>query len=172
MPHACWNPSLTPELSGLVLGNTSRYNVRMVAASCPLLRDTTNATEPIKFEASPWSRARIAAGGYLTLCVGAGGRVFAWGKNEYGQLGVGGNENRVVPTLVTRLMGAKTVVPVTAGSLDSACLTADGLVFACGQLGFRDAERRVVPTLVRRGLDSRKVLQVVAGANHTMCTRD
>ena len=80
MQCACWNRSLSAELSGLILGKTSRYNVRMVAVSCPLLRDTANAAEPIKFEVSPWSRTRIAAGGAHTLCVSADGLVF-------GQLG-------------------------------------------------------------------------------------
>merc|ERR1712195_391116 len=84
MQCACWNRSLSAELSGLILSKTSRYNVRMVAVSCPLLRDTANAAEPIKFETSPWSRTRIAAGGYRTLCVNAGGRVFAWGDNHTG----------------------------------------------------------------------------------------
>ena len=59
MQCACWNRSLSAELSGLILGKTSRYNVRMVAVSCPLLRDTANAAEPIKFETSPWSQTRI-----------------------------------------------------------------------------------------------------------------
>ena len=127
MQCACWNRSLSAELSGLVLGKTSRYNVRMVTVSCPLLRDTTNAAEPIKFETSPWSRARIAAGGYHTLCVNAGGRVFAWGENYFGQLGVGDKEDRVVPTLVTGLLKTKSVVQVTAGAFHSAWLTADGL---------------------------------------------
>merc|ERR1712166_1194967 len=70
--RACWNRSLSVELNRLILGKTSRYNTRMVAVSCPLLRDPVNAAEPIKFEVSPWSRARIAAGGYHTLCVSAG----------------------------------------------------------------------------------------------------
>ena len=39
MQRACWNRSLSAELSGLILGKTSRYNVRMVSVSCPLLRD-------------------------------------------------------------------------------------------------------------------------------------
>merc|ERR1712166_420062 len=89
MQCACWNRSLSAELNGLILGKTSRYNVRMVAVSCPLLRDTANAAEPITFETSPWSRARIAAGGFHTLCLTAGGRVFAWGNNCQDQLGVG-----------------------------------------------------------------------------------
>ena len=76
--RACWNQLLSAELSGLILGKTSRYNVRMVAISCPLLRDTANAAEPITFETPPWPQTRVAAGGMHTLCVGAGGHVFGW----------------------------------------------------------------------------------------------
>ena len=47
MQRACWNRSLSAELSGLILGKTSRYNVKMLVVSCPLLRDTANAAEPI-----------------------------------------------------------------------------------------------------------------------------
>merc|ERR1719345_63801 len=82
MQCACWNRSLSAELSGLILGKTSRSTVRMVAASCPLLRDTVNAAEPIKFEVSPWAQTRIAAGSAYTLCVNAGGRLFGWGSSE------------------------------------------------------------------------------------------
>ena len=82
----------------------------MVAVSCPLLRDTVNATEPITFETSPWAQMQIAAGVYHTLCVNEGGRVSGWGGNNNGQLGVGDTENRVVPTLVTGLLKTKTVV--------------------------------------------------------------
>ena len=42
MQCACWNRSLSAELSGLILGKTSRYNVRMVAVSCPLLHARHN----------------------------------------------------------------------------------------------------------------------------------
>ena len=177
MQRACWNRSLSAELSGLILGKTSRYNVRMVAVSCPLLRDTVNAAELIRFEVSPWSRARIAAGGHHTLCVNAGGRVHACGNNNLGQLGVGDKENRVVPTLITGLLKTKTVVQVTAGYFHTACLTADGLIFVCGagvqgQMGIGDTESRVVPTLVRGELEGRKVLQVAAGGAHTVCVTE
>ena len=37
MQRTCWNRSLSAELSGLILGKTSRYNVMMVTVSCPLL---------------------------------------------------------------------------------------------------------------------------------------
>ena len=42
MQCACWNRSLSAELSGLILGKTSGYNVRMVAVSCPLLHARHN----------------------------------------------------------------------------------------------------------------------------------
>ena len=177
MQCACWNRSLSAELSGLILGKTSMYNVRMAAVSCPLLRDTINAAEPIRFETSPWSRARIAAGGHHMLCVDAGGRVHAWGKNNFGQLGVRVTENRVVPTLVTGLLKTKTVVQVAAGYLHTACLTADGLVFVCGngedgELGVGDTESRMAPTLVRGELEGREMLQVAAGGFHTVCVTE
>ena len=79
--------------------------------------------------------------------------MFAWGLNHFGQLGVGDNENRVVPTLVTGLLEIKTVMQIAAGNIHTAYLTADGLVFVCGfgyqgQLGVGGTEDRVVPTLV------------------------
>ena len=148
--------------------------MRMAAVPCPLLRDTVNAAEPIRFETSPWSRARIAAGAGHTVCVSAGGRVFGWGLNLFGQLGVGEKENIVVPTLITGLLKTKTVVQVAAGCGHTACLTADGFVYVCGygvggQLGVGDTENRVVPTLARGELEGRKVLQVAAGTAHTLC---
>ena len=89
--RACWNQSLTADLSWLILGKTSRYNVKMMTVSCPLLRDIVNTAEPIRFEVSPWTQTRIAAGGSHTFCVNAGGSVFGWGNNAEGQLGVGGH---------------------------------------------------------------------------------
>ena len=79
-----------------------------------------------------------------------------------------------MPTPVAGLLKAKAVMQVTAGYMHAACLTADGLVFACGfgcqgQLGVGDTESRVVPTLVRGELEGRKVLQVAAGSLHTIC---
>ena len=112
--HACWNRSLSAELSGLILGKTSRHHVKMVSVSCPMLRDTTNAAEPITFEVSPLSQTRIAASDYHTLCVSASGRVLAWGNNIKGQLGIGHTRSRAVPTLVG-LPKSKTVVQVSAG---------------------------------------------------------
>ena len=139
--RACWNRSLSIhsiELSGLILGKTSRCNVLMVAMSCTLLRDTIstiNAAEPIKFEVSPWAQTRIAAGGAYTLCVNAGKRVIRLhGTAAIWASWVGGHETRVVPTLVIGLLKTKTIMQVAAGCLHNAYLTADVLsyMYVCG----------------------------------------
>merc|ERR1712166_1370852 len=95
----------------------------------------------------------------------------------FGQLGVGDEENRDLPTLVTGLLKTKIVVQVAVGAAHTACLTADGLLFVCGygmhgRLGVGDTESRVVPTPVRGELQGRKVLQVAAGTSHTVCVTD
>ena len=173
---ACWNQSLSAELSGLILGKTSRYNKRMVAVSCPLLRDTVSAA-PVTFEISSSSRARITAGCGHMLCVSRSS-VFAWGDNEDGQLGVGDTKDRVVPTLVIGgSLRAKSVVQITAGYLHTACVTADGLVFVWGnddqgQLGIGDTEHRELPTLVQGELLGKRVLQVATGGFHTVCVTE
>ena len=43
----------------------------------------------------------VAAGDHHTLCITGDGSLFSWGRNLFGQLGVGDTENRHVPTLVT-----------------------------------------------------------------------
>ena len=42
----------------------------------------------------------VAAGGYRTVAVTAGGRLYTWGYGEDGQLGHGDTGNRLVPTVV------------------------------------------------------------------------
>ena len=103
--------------------------------------------------------------------------MFAWGKNDEGQLWVGDKENRVVLTLVAGLLKTKPVVQVATGAAHTACLTADGLVFVCsygadGRLGVGDNADRLVPTLVRGELEGRNVPQVDVGGAHTMCVTE
>ena len=61
MQCACWNRSLSAELSGLILGKTSRYNAKTMAISCPVLRGNRQPVitrhNPSKMDA-PYSQKR------------------------------------------------------------------------------------------------------------------
>ena len=62
--------------------------------------------------------------------LGADELVFASGYNEWGQLGVGDTEDRLVPTLVRGELEGRKVLQVAAGGNHTVCVTEDGAVFA------------------------------------------
>ena len=75
--------------------------------------------------------ANISAGGYNSLLHTVCGRVFAFGKNSHGQLGLGDRNNRLVPEAVTTL-DSLTIVQMATGDEHSLFLTDRGQVLACG----------------------------------------
>ena len=119
----------------------------------------------------------VAAGDNHTLCITADGSLFAWGDNVHGQLGVGGTDDRSVPTLVTGLQG-KQVAHVAAGGYHTICTTADGSVFTWGNCGYgklglgNDRSNKLVPTQVRGELLNKAVVQVAAGGQHSACVAE
>ena len=116
---------------------------------------------------------QVTARSFHTACLTADGLVFVCGNGDYGQLGVGDTEGRVVPTLVRGELGGRKVLQVAAGGAHTVCVTEDGAVFAFGdtehgQLGVGDRDNRLVPTLLRGELENKSVLQVAAGNDHTV----
>jgi hypothetical protein len=79
----------------------------------------------------------IAAGNHMSLAVqrdgGAGGLVWAWGQNRYGQLGDGSTRSRSIPI---RVLGVTTAVHVAANSATSYAVLADGTMRAWGRNQF------------------------------------
>jgi len=59
------------------------------------------------------------------------GKVFAWGRNEAGQLGLGDTKDRFVPTLINEITGYE-IVEVATGKSHTLFLTSEGKVLACG----------------------------------------
>jgi hypothetical protein len=107
---------------------------------------------------------------------GLHGQLWAWGQNQFGQLGVGDKANRSFPTRV-RLLEQVSVKQLAAGQLHVLAVEESaqgGRLFAwgCGRngrLGLGDVEHRVSPTVVeslrKRGL---RVKVAAAGYSHSL----
>lgn len=84
-------------------------------------------------QASGLSGVVAASGGAAhTLALKSDGTVWAWGNNQYGQLGDGTTTSRSTPAKVN---GLNAVVAIAAGSFHSVALKDDGTVWAWGWNG-------------------------------------
>mmetsp|Transcript_53271 Transcript_53271/g.86260 ORF Transcript_53271/g.86260 Transcript_53271/m.86260 type:complete len:174 (-) Transcript_53271:119-640(-) len=116
-----------------------------------------------------------ACGLHFTVVVTEPGDVFAWGAGVFGQLGLNTGKDQLLPERVAgrEVFGARMVM-VAAGALNSAGVTASGMLFtygsgAEGQLGHGDLEDRMRPERIGRELfGGRPVLMVACGMEHTM----
>ena len=98
--------------------------------------------------ASDWTA--IACGAQYGLAVKSDGSLWAWGRNDFGQLGLGDTTDRAAPT---RVGVANDWVAVACGVFHSLALKKDGSLWTWGQnkygqLGLGDTTDRHVPTEV------------------------
>jgi alpha-tubulin suppressor-like RCC1 family protein len=111
--------------------------------------------------------AAAEAGRNHSLALQTDGTVWAWGQNDYGQLGDGTNTGRSVPEKVNGLSG---VIAVAAGDAHSVAATSDGKVWAWGfnedgELGNNDDTSVSTPVQV---VNIPAVSAVKAGSSHTV----
>jgi alpha-tubulin suppressor-like RCC1 family protein/subtilisin family serine protease len=76
----------------------------------------------------------VSAGGIHTLALKSDGTVWAWGSNQYGQVGVQEQFN-VFRTRPVQLPGLNGFIAVAAGGMHSLALKSDGTVWAWGANG-------------------------------------
>ncbi|XP_054846444.1 probable E3 ubiquitin-protein ligase HERC4 [Eublepharis macularius] len=135
-------------------------------------REMSSAREPQLVQALEGiPLAKIAAGGFHSMAVSLSGSVYSWGKNAFGQLGLGNTEDRHSPTYVNALEHKKTVF-VSCGGEHTAVLSKDGLVCTFGagcygQLGHNSTRNEMFPRLVAE-LFSARVSKVACGRWHTL----
>ncbi|NXU79213.1 HERC5 ligase, partial [Oreotrochilus melanogaster] len=115
--------------------------------------------------------AHIATGGAHSIVVSLSGAVYSWGKNEFGQLGLGDTEDRYCPSYVSALEHWKTVF-LACGADHTAVLSKEGLVCTfgaggAGQLGHNSTRNELVPRVVAE-LWGARVSQVACGSQHTL----
>ena len=119
----------------------------------------------------------VSAGGNHTLALKSDGTVVAWGRDDYGQLGIPMDEctqyfcpKGLLPIVVP---GLNNIVAVSAGENHSLALKSDGTVMAWGlnnygQLGDGTSENQYSPVRVP-GLS--KIVAVSAGSQHTVALK-
>ncbi len=114
--------------------------------------------------------AAVAAGYYHSLARKTDGTVWAWGDNQYGQLGDGTTTPRLTPVRVMDLDG---VAAVAGGYYHSLARKTDGTVWAWGgnqdgQLGDGTTTGRTTPVRV---LNLDNIIAIAAGNTHSLALR-
>ncbi|MBE2284091.1 MAG: S8 family serine peptidase [Prosthecobacter sp.] len=136
------------------------------------LGDTRSRSAPVKIPGL--SGVVQVVGGMSRACyaLDSDGRVWSWGNNSYGELGLGGTDFAAHST-PTQIPGLSDIVWVSAGNTFALAVKADGTVWAWGgnyfgQLGLGDIVDRTSPVQIA---SLSGVLQVEAGAEHAIALK-
>lgn len=139
--------------------------------------------------------AFASASEYHTMLADVDGRVFSCGLGGGGRLGLGDEEDAILPRLVAGPLITKRVLSVAAGQSFSLAVTDEGSVYswgtgARGELGLGDEDvnsdidaeeeedgmRRLEPRLIQRCDDGsawgERVVDVAAGKNHALAVTE
>ena len=175
----------TIAITGLTPGKTYHYRAKAVNSS-----GTTYGSDRVFAAGSNFSKS---SHGLHTITVGDEGIVYAFGSNNYGELGDNTTTNRATPIQVlkgaysgTTYLGDNAnnpIISVAASQDHSLALAADGSVYAFGrnafyQLGDNTNTDRATPIYVLKGAYSgttylgdnanNPIISVVAGAAHSI----
>ncbi|KAF0984384.1 hypothetical protein FDP41_000283 [Naegleria fowleri] len=120
---------------------------------------------------------KVCAGQLHTTVLTSIGKVYTFGDNQYGQLGIGktGTETPYVMEAASVIMNgsltSKTVVDIQCGDFHNIILTSDGKVYGWGlndkgQLGDGSIVNRLFPVKIPdSSFDNRKIISITADMN-------
>ncbi|KAG2389576.1 hypothetical protein C9374_014136 [Naegleria lovaniensis] len=124
---------------------------------------------------------QIAAGAYTFFAVDERGKMYAWGKNDRGQLGDRTliQKPRPVDIYMKGAMLNRTIVRVCAGDSHTLVLSDNNRLFSFGdntygQLGIGESSTKVpyvmepVPVVMNRSLENKTIVDIQCGANHNL----
>ncbi|XP_021888390.1 ultraviolet-B receptor UVR8-like isoform X3 [Carica papaya] len=114
----------------------------------------------------------VAAGLWHTVCISTEGRVYAFGGNQFGQLGTGTDHAETSPKLLDApSLDNKHAIVVSCGARHTIILTEDGQVYSWGwnkygQLGLGDSTDRNTPSLIQ--INGCRPKNIACGWWHTL----
>jgi len=117
---------------------------------------------------------RIAAGAMHNLAIDSGGRLWAWGANGDGRLGIGTTTHEAAPVHVSFPGGTPRIVTIAAGGAHSLAVDANGNLWAWGfnqrgQLGNGTTIESHVPARVIYPVGTtHAIVSVAAGTRHSL----
>ena len=123
----------------------------------------------------------IEAGMLNSFAIDSAGYLWAWGRNNTGQLGTGDTESRHTPVRVLGPQiraGGERVVAVSAATYHTLALTDGGRVFSWGvgwhgRLGHGNAYNQQLPTHINiAAFNEVGVMAVSAGGSHSVAVRN
>jgi len=135
---------------------------------------TTSRTRPVQVGTdNDW--VQVAAGTSFSLALKANGTVWAWGLNNFGQLGTTTNSGTTTANTIPMQVGTDSYTRIAAGAFHSLALAADGSLYAWGnntygQLGNGANSLPSTPN-PSPALVSGSYTQVAAGVSHTVALR-
>jgi alpha-tubulin suppressor-like RCC1 family protein len=138
---------------------------------------TTTRRFPIPIDIPEKIISFLATCQHHTIALTSDNMLFAWGKNQHGQIGDGTSIDRRIPSPVdmTGVLRGKTVSVISVGFVHSLVLTADGQMFAFGsnsegQLGDGTTTQRLSPVSIDMTSDlaGKTILSITAGYTYSL----
>ncbi len=117
------------------------------------------------------SALAVATGVLHSMVLLENGNLYTFGRNDFGELGLGDTEDRSFPTRVEALSGVSLIVDASYGN-HSLALLESGELYSFGrgdwgQLGHGDNEHKYTPTRVE-AFQGSNVLSLAAGGSHSL----
>lgn len=126
----------------------------------------------IVFSSSRQRIQNIACGADFTIALTTHGKLFGWGTNKNGEIGVGHTNSPVTTPIPLETLSSHKICSVACGISFTLALTTKGYLFSWGfnghgQLGHGSGTKKHTPTLVS-SLSHHKVTQIACGSRHSM----
>ena len=163
--------SLLHSITGLKKGTEYTFKVEARLAGSSYTTNGPSAAVTL----SDWNptmqgAGKIAAGTGHSLLIDAAGNVWAWGANDFGQLGIGSNEDQTAPCQIDTLSG---IEAVAVGEKHSLALDGDGNVWVWGrndkyQLGLGTSKNSSTPVKLTTISD---VKVISAAGNYSLAVK-